>query len=600
MRRSATFIASALVLVLGFGCSDVKPPEKKQSDYKTSPYQANASRAAVTTGGVTFADVTREAGIDFVHVNGAAGKKWLPETMGSGVGLLDYDTDGDLDLLFLQSTPWKSTGEAWPTMRLYRNDGEWKFRDVTSAAGLALPCYGMGLAIADYDADGDPDIYVTTLGHNKLLRNDDGRFKQVEGGPGGGSWEEVIRDDGENVTLTHSSWSTGAAWFDADADGDLDLVVLNYVKWTPQRDVFASIVEGEKAYTRPQLYEGDSARLYLQQDDGSFLDATEGSRLDRARTKNGKGFVPGKSLAVCIDDFNADGKPDVFVANDTVQNFLFLNRGGAKFEEVAVAAGVGYDDNGHARAAMGIDAVDFANDGRLSIAIANFSEEPVSFFTVASAAGEGVLFRDDASRTRVGQPTLLPLTFGLLLRDVDLDGWCDLVLCNGHIEPSISRLKAELQYAQTPQLFRNVEGKRFADVSIDAGAPFQDRFVGRGLAAGDLDGDDDLDLVFTCNNDRPRVLRADRKKKNAALKIRLRQEGSKNLDALGAVVRVTAGGRTQRRVVRSGGSYLSQGDFTVVFGLGEDTGGSVEITWPDGKKQDYKKLAAGSYVLERK
>ena len=598
MRRSATFIVSLLLIA----CGQDAPPAPKQSDFKASSYKASAANTQTVKPGVRFVDVTRDAGIDFKHVNGAVGDTWLPETMGSGVGLLDYDTDGDLDILFVQSTPWKETGKPWPTMRLYRNDGGWKFVDVTKEAGLDLPAYGMGLAIADYDADGDPDVYLTSLGHNKLLRNDKGRFREVEGGPGGGDWTEQIEDDGERVDLLRNSWSMGAAWLDADADGDLDLIVVNYVKWTPKRNVEASIVDGEKAYTRPQLYEGEQPRLYLQQDDGSFVDATKGSGLEGARS--GDGVVPGKSLALCIDDYDGDGRPDIFVANDTVQNFLFLNRGGGKFEEVASAAGVGYDDTGHARAAMGIDSVDFANDGSVSVVIANFSEEPVSFFTVAPSAGgpdggNTVLFRDDAGRMRVGRATLLPLTFGLLLRDFDLDGWADLVLSNGHIEPSISRLKAELQYAQTPQLFRNVQGQRFADVSLDAGKPFSDRFVGRGLVAGDLDGDDDLDLVFSCNNDRPRVLRNDLQTRNNVLKLRLHQPGTKNLDALGAVVRVTANGMTQRRVVRGGGSYLSQGDFTLVFGLGTDTGGIVEIAWPDGKRQVTRKLIAGSYVLDR-
>lgn len=585
MRRSVTFIAS-LCLLLG-ACSDDAAPEKKQSDYKRSTFQVTES-SPNNEPFVDFVDVTTAAGIDFVHVNGAAGKKWLPETMGSGVGMLDYDSDGDLDLLFIQGTPWAVKVDA-PTMRLYRNDGAWKFTDVTKEAGLAIPCYGMGVAIADYDADDDPDVYVTCLGANILLRNDKGRFARVGNGPDGGSWMETV--DGK--TVTHHSWSTGACWFDADADGDLDLFVVNYVKWTAARDVYGSVVEGEKAYTRPQLYEGDYSRLYLQTD-GMFLDASEAAGF------YGTAAVPGKSLAVCADDFDGDGRTDLFVANDTVQNFLYLNRGKASFEEVAVEAGVGYDDNGHARAAMGIDSADFANDGSLSIAIANFHEEPVSFFTATPTKGKRVLFRDDASRARIGQPTLLPLTFGLVMRDFDLDGWTDMVLANGHIEPSISRLKAELQYAQTPQAFRNLEGRRFVEVSRNAGRGFQDRFVGRGLAAGDLDGDGDLDLVFTCNADRPRVMRLDRPGKNGALRVRVRQPGNANRDALGARVRATIGATTQSRVVRTGGSYLSQSDVTQTFGLGASKDAHVEVIWPDGTRQDCGRLAVGQHVIERK
>ena len=592
MRNLATSIAS-LILLVACGADEKPPP--KTSDFKRSDYTAATSGGGDASAGVTFVDVTRAAGIDFVHVNGATGLKWLPETMGSGVGVLDYDSDGDPDLLFIQSRPWDEQADA-PTMRLYRNDGNWKFTDVTEKAGLAIPCYGMGVAIADYDADDDPDLYITCLGRNLLLRNEGGRFELVAGGPDGGTWVET--DKSTKRTITHHSWSTGAAWFDADGDGDVDLIVVNYVKWSPGTNVKAYIEDNELAYTRPQLYEGDTARLYLQQDDGSFVDSTSGSGLEGARSADGAGFVPGKSMALCLEDFDADGRVDVFVANDTVQNFLFLNRGSGKFEEVAVSAGVGYDDNGTARAAMGIDSFSFDNSGTLSVLIGNFSEEPVSFYTVARAGSGPFLFRDEANRARVGRPTLLPLTFGLIVRDVDLDGYEDLVLANGHIEPAVSKLKAELQHKQSPQLFRNQGGKRFRDVSVDAGAGFQGRFVGRGLASGDLDGDGDLDLVFTANNDRPRVLRNDLGAgKPAGILVRLRQPRGRNRDALGAIVRF----KGQRRVIRTGGSYLSQSQLLAAFG-GADAGGTVEVTWPDGTKQTDQLKTSGpkSHTIQRR
>ncbi|MHC4939033.1 MAG: FG-GAP-like repeat-containing protein [Planctomycetota bacterium] len=584
MRRSVTFIVSLLLAACG---SDEKP-KPKTSDFKSSTYQAAKPDTEPVTPGVTFVDVTEQAGIDFRHVHGARGDKWLPETMGSGVGLIDFDSDGDSDLLFVQSRPWE--GDA-PTMRLYRNDGAWKFADVTKEAGLEIPCYGMGVSIADYDADGDSDFYLTCLHRNRLFRNEGGRFVEVENGPSGGNWLE-----GNERKF---SWSTGAVWFDVDGDEDLDLFVINYVKWTPERDVFQTVEGEEKDYTRPQLYEGEQPRLYRQFQDGSLRDVTAGSGLEGARSADRKSIVPGKSLAVCVDDFNQDGRPDLFVANDTVQNFLFLNRGGAKFDEIGIAAGVGYDDTGHARAAMGIDSFDFANKGDISILISNFSEEPVSFFTVAGKKGRNVLFRDDAARARIGQPTLLPLSFGLILRDMDLDGWCDLVIANGHIMPTVNKLKAELQYRQSPQYFRNVAGERMVDVSVDAGRPFQDRFVGRGLAAGDLDGDGDLDLVFTANNGRPRVLRNDLATKNNFLRIRLRQPKSKNRDALGAAVLAETATGVQRRIVRTGGSYLSQGEFTVTFGLGELLGAAVTVIWPDGERQILGPMKAGSHTIER-
>jgi hypothetical protein len=517
--------------------------------------------------GAAFVDVTRESGITFVHASGASERKWLPETMGSGVLMLDHDGDGDLDLLFPSRGP----------TRLYRNEGAWRFSDATAESGIDAAGYAMGGAVADYDADGDPDVSLTCLDGTLLLRNDGGRFARVPGAPSGGGWGDP---KGE-----FASWSTGCAWLDADGDGDLDLVVVNYVRWAPHRDVHAEVVEGEKAYTRPQLYEGDRPRLYLQDADGSFRDATAGSGLDETPCL-------GKALGLCVDDFDGDGRTDLFVANDTVQNFLFLATGPARWREAAAERGVAYDDTGAARAAMGVDSADWRNDGRVAIAVGNFSDEPLSLFA-RGAAG----FRDEAASAGLLEPTRVPLTFGVLFRDLDLDGRADLVLANGHIEPSIGKLRPELLHAQTPQVFRNAGGGRFREVAAGLRP-----IVGRGLAAGDLDGDGDLDLVFTSNGGAPLLARNDLSDGHRPLRLRLRQPGTGNLDAIGATVVVRAGGLSRRDVVRTGSSYLSSSEGVLTFGLGTAAEAEVEVTWPDGTRQSAGRLAAGPEpkVVERR
>lgn len=591
-------------LLLAVACSKEEPPPTKRDP---EPIDWQPPVVETIPSGVTYTDMTRRAGIDFVHYNAASANKWLPETMGAGVAVIEFEP-GDVRLLFIQGQLWEGQDrppEGEPTMRLYKRIGEWQFKDVTKESGLDVPCHGMGCAVADYDDDGDPDLYVTCLGPNLLFRNDGGKFVRVEGAPDGGKWTD---EEGNEIW----SWSTGAAWFDANGDGRLDLIVLNYVHWTPETDVKTKFTDASNTYTRPQLYDGDTVRLYLQKEDGSFEDATARAGLRIVQRTGGKVEVAGelgpiegardmgKSLGLVVDDFNRDGILDFMVANDTVQNFMFCGRKDGSFNECAQLAGVAFDDKGLARAGMGIDSAEVANDGRSVVAIGNFSGEPVFLFKVLRELEDHVVMEDEAVSARIGEATLLPLTFGLAFLDADLDGWPDLVLANGHIEPTVANVQKELQYEQAPQLFRNREGKRFFDVSLDAGAPFRKRIVGRGLAYADLDDDGDLDLIITSNGGRPMVLRADLQEEHRSLRLRLRQP-ERNRDAIGAVALVTANGVTQRRMVRTGGSYLSQSELTLTFGLGKaGKADKVTVVWPDGTRQELGPLAAGSHVIVRK
>ncbi|MFW6084795.1 MAG: FG-GAP repeat domain-containing protein, partial [Gemmatimonadota bacterium] len=375
-------------------------------------------------------DVTEVSGLDFVHENGAAGDKWMPETVGSGGGFLDYDGDGALDIFLVNSREWDGNGGhgetgAAATSALFRNRGDGTFRDVSEETGADIVSYGMGAVFGDYDADGDPDIYVTAVGRNTLLRNDAGRFVDVTDATG-------VDGDPEGRS---DAWSTGAAWLDYDRDGDLDLFVCNYVRWTPGTDLFNTLDGSTKAYATPEPYEGESCVMYRNEGrDRPFTDVTRETGLWNPQ---------GKSLGVLIVDFDMDGWPDIFVTNDTEPNFLYRNTGEGGFEEIGVRAGVGFDPTGRARAGMGVDVTDLSGDGRLAVAIGNFSREPVSLYTQQDAD----LFHDRAPAMNLARPTLLPLTFGLRFVDMNLDGYDDLLLANGHIQPSVDAVRSEITFA---------------------------------------------------------------------------------------------------------------------------------------------------------
>lgn len=503
---------------------------------------------------VVFTDVTEPAGIRFTHNTGAFGAKYMPETFGAGALWLDVDGDGWQDLLLVNGTAWPERDDAATHAALYRNDRDGTFTDITRGSGLDVPLYGLGGAAADFDNDGHVDVYLTVLGPNRLFRGaGDGTFTDVTGTAG-------VGDPG---------FSTAALWFDYDKDGHLDLFVGNYVHWSPETDLFCSLTGDTKSYCTPESYQGQSGTLYRNRGDSTFEDVTTAAGL-RAPSA--------KALGAVMLDFNDDGWMDLFVANDTQPDQLFENRGDGTFEDIGVLAGVAFSDAGVARAGMGVDAADYDRSGRADLVIGHFSTEMMALY---HNEGNG-LFIDEGPRSAIGRSTLLTLTFGCFFFDFDLDGWPDIFAANGHVADDVERVQARITYAQPPQLFRNLGGGRFEEVTAPdtaLGAPQ----VGRGAAYADFDGDGDLDVVVTANGGAPRLLRNDGGDDNHVLRIRTMGTTS-NRDGIGARIDVTAGGATRWQVVRTGSSYLSQSELPVTFGLGDGTRvDALEVTWPSGR-----------------
>ena len=535
---------------------------------------------------VVFTEVSEQAGVDFEHVTGAYGERLLPETMGGGVAFLDYDNDGDQDLLLVDSGEWAWRGDdaARGTLRLYRNRGDGVFDDVSADAGLEAHLYGMGVAVGDYDADGHVDVFVTAVGRNLLLRN-----------RAGVAFEDVTADTG--VAGAEGAWSTGAAFFDADDDGDLDLFVCNYVGWSPDIDraVDFRLTGIGRAYGPPTDFPGTDSYLY-RNDDGMFTDVSAESGIHVANVSTGAPV--GKGLAVLPVDLDDDGRLDLVVANDTVRNFVFRNQGGGRFQEAGIDTGLAFDNTGSATGAMGVDALHYEGGALLGVAIGNFANEMSSFYV--TRAGESV-FSDDAIVTGIGAPSRRALTFGLAFVDVDLDGRLDLVAANGHVEPEIQRVQASQSYAQPAQLFWNCGTdcpRRFvlADDIGDLGTPR----VGRGLAYADIDIDGDLDLALTQAGGRFALLRNDQDLGHGWVRFTLLGNGD-NPDAIGARITVAAGELRQTRTVMPTRSYLSQVELPVTFGVGDAAVVErVDVTWPDGGRDSWRELAANrGHVLRR-
>jgi hypothetical protein len=523
---------------------------------------------------VTFTDVTSQSGIRFKHNNGAFGKKYLPETNGSGCAFLDYDNDGWQDVLLINSTSFADAPKKVNSvMALYHNNQNGTFTDVTAEAGLAKPIYGQGVAVGDYDNDGFVDIFVTALGQSRLFRNG-----------GNGKFTDITAKAG----LTSPGYfSSSAAFFDYDKDGKLDLFLCNYVEWSPETDVFCSLDNVNKSYCTPERYQGQSSRLY-RNIGGKFVDVTE---------KAGLLDPTGKSLGVAIVDYDRDGWPDIFVANDTQPNKLYKNNGGkGTFTEVALAAGVALSEEGKARGGMGTDFADIDGSGNPSIIVGNFSNEMLAIFR---NQGKG-LFIDEAPSSNVGQATMLSLTFATFFFDYDLDGRPDIFMANGHVADDINKVQPKITYAMRPQLFRNEGKARFAETTARAGKPFQKAVVGRGAAYGDYDNDGDLDILLTTNGGPAYLLRNDNG--NQARFVRFKTIGDKsNRDGIGAKIAVfLPDGSKQWQMVHSGSSYCSQSELALTFGLGRnDKIDRVEIEWPSGKVEKLANLTANQlYVLK--
>lgn len=574
MRGIWLVVAASLLLL---SCGRESGPGVSVPGY-ASPTPAGYATVPVEAAGprTTFVEIAEAAGLRFRHETGATGAKWMPETVGSGCALFDYDGDGWLDVFLVNGRKWDATvGQEPARSRLFRNRGDGTFVEVTRQAGLGFSAYGMGVAVADYDADGDQDLYLTCLGDNLLLRNDGGRFIDVAGpaGVAGGHW---TGDDGRQ----YPEWSTSAVWVDVDRDGWPDLFVANYVRWAPATDLFTTLDGIGKSYATPQPYPGSTCRLYRNLGNGRFKEITEAAGV----------LLPeAKSLGVAVADLDRDGWPDLVVTNDTQPNLLLRNLGNGRFEERGLAAGIGYDDAGRARAGMGVDVAALDNSGTLSVAIGNFSREPLSLYQQTG----GGSYVDGAGRARLVQATLRTLTFGLRFFDFDLDGRQDLILANGHIEPEINRVQKEIEYAQPLQLFWNDGQGHLLEVSSSSGTPFAEPQVARGLAVGDIDQDGDLDVLVSTNGGAPRLLRNEGPT-GRALSLHLRGRPPAR-DALGAVVSVRVDSTIQAQMVRTGSSYLSHSSTVVSFGLGEaQIADEITIRWPDASEERLPRVEAGA------
>ena len=576
--------AGLVLLVVLTGCKQKRAQPRENAE--PSQPQPVASEAAAPSapavdaqhavakrpsGSIQFVDITAQAGITFKHNSGAFGKKYLPETMGSGACFIDYDDDGWQDILLVNSMDWPDHQSHKSYPALYHNNKDGTFTDVTREAGLAIEMYGMGCAVGDFDNDGFDDIYITAVGGNHLFHN-----------TGKGKFTDVTQKAG----VSDPGFSTSAIWFDYDNDGKLDLFVLHYVTWSRDKDLYCSLDGKNKSYCTPDAYKGESATLYHNKGNGVFEDVTKRAGL----------YDPSsKSLGVAMLDYDNDGWMDLFVSNDTQRNKLYHNNHDGTFTETGELVGVAYGESGGTRAGMGTDAGDFDHSGRQSLVVGNFTNEGMTLYR---DDGTG-LFSDQSLASGVSQPSLNFLTFGSFFFDYNLDGLLDIFALDGHVADDISALRPTLKYAEPPLLFRN-EGKgKFEDVTGRMGPALQRAVVGRGAAYADFDNDGDLDLLLTTNNGPARLLRNDNGNQNDMLRVKVVGTRS-NRDGIGTKITLTSTkGPRQFAIVKSGSSYLSQSELPVTFGLGkpdEERTVSLELVWPSGKKDSIANIKPNQFV----